>query len=102
VRLHALVVHLEAGWQRYGTVENLGLGGACLGVDEPLAVGDAITVSFTAPTLWDPLQVHARVVWVGPAGGGRRAGVAFDRPTADAVFALYELIVAVAGAIEHA
>jgi hypothetical protein len=94
VRLHALVVHLDAGWQRHGAVENLGLGGACVVIDEPLARGDAITVSFTAPTLWDPLQLRARVVWAAAGGGARRAGVAFDQPTADAVFALYELIVA--------
>jgi hypothetical protein len=93
VRLHALVVHLDAGWQRHGAVENLALGGACIVVDEPLAGGDKVTVSFTAPTLWDPLQLRARVVWSAAATSGRRAGVAFEHPTADAIFALYELIV---------
>ena len=57
---------------------------------EPLAQGDAVALSFTAPTLWDPLLLRGRVAWVkGPA---RRAGVAFEHRAADAVFALYELI----------
>jgi hypothetical protein len=95
VRLHTLVVHLEAGWQRQGTLEDLAFGGARLVVDEPLAGGDAISVSFSAPTLWDPLSLRARVVWVAPdraGGNASRAGVAFEHSGGDAVFALYEVL----------
>jgi hypothetical protein len=90
VRMHAIVTHVSAGWQRQAQVQNVGLGGACVVVDEPLAAGDAITLSFTAPTLWDPLLLRGRVAWVG--GASRRAGVAFEHRAADAAFALYELI----------
>ena len=104
VRIPSLVIHLQAGWQHQATVENIGLGGARVSanVDWPLAQGDAVTLSFTAPTLWDPLVLGGRVAWVtGPAtatagpqlGGPRAAGVAFDHRATDAVFALYELIV---------
>lgn len=96
VRLRALLTHVQAGWQRHVAIENVGLGGARVLADAPLAVGDAVTLSFTAPTLWDPLVLRARVAWVGPRGPGDpslRAGVAFEHKGGDAVFALYELIV---------
>jgi PilZ domain len=89
VKMHAIVTHVSAGWQRQAQVHNVGLGGACVVVDEPLASGDAVTLSFTAPTLWDPLLLRGRVAWVAES---RRAGVAFEHRAADAAFALYELI----------
>ncbi len=118
-RLQALVAHVGTGWQRQVAIENIGLGGACLALDDRLAAGDSVNVSFTAPTLWDPLVLRARVVWVspeaapprsdpvaaghpttaGPAGVEHRscayrAGVAFEHGDAHGVFALYELIAA--------
>jgi hypothetical protein len=100
VRLRALLTHVQAGWQRQVAVENLSLGGARVLVEDPLAPGDAVTVSFTAPTLWDPLVLRSRVAWVGAlaavgavaASAVRPAGLAFEHKSADAVFALYELI----------
>jgi hypothetical protein len=73
-------------------------------VNEAVSVGDKVTLSFAAPTLWDPLVLRARVAWVaqgGPRGAPAAAqpsaswavGVAFDHTATDAVFALYELIV---------
>jgi hypothetical protein len=93
VHLRALVTHVQAGWQRHAPVENVGLGGARVLVDEKLAAGDAVTLSFTAPTLCDPLVLRARVAWVAPGGTPMRVGLAFEHKSADAVFALYELIV---------
>ena len=57
--------------------------------------GDAVTLSFTAPTLWDPLVLRARVAWVGArASPPRRRGRSpSSTRAAEAVFALYELIV---------
>jgi hypothetical protein len=93
-RLRALVIHPDAGWQRHLAIDNVGLGGARLLVEERIASGDAVTMSLTAPTLWDPLVLRARVAWVDPATPPRRAGVAFEHADARAVFALYELIAA--------
>ena len=93
VRLRALVTHVQAGWQRYAPVENVGLGGARLLVAERLAQGDAVTLSFTAPTLWDPLVLRARVAWVTPGELPARVGLAFEHKSPEALFALYELIV---------
>jgi len=102
VRLPALVTHVRAGWQRQAPVENVGLGGARIVVDQALAPGDAVTLSFTAPALWDPLVIRARVAWVSSAPPSNaapsstppyRAGVAFDHRSPEAAFALYELIV---------
>jgi hypothetical protein len=93
VRLRALVTHVAAGWQRHVQVENMGLGGARVVLEERLAAGDSVTLSFTAPTLWDPLVLRARVAWVSSGGPPARAGLAFEHRAAEAVFALYELIV---------
>ncbi len=93
VRLRALVTHVQAGWQRQAPVENVGLGGARVLLDERVVPGDPVTLSFTAPTLWDPLVLRARVAWVAPGDPPTRVGLAFEHKSADAVFALYELIV---------
>jgi hypothetical protein len=92
--LRALVIHPDAGWQSQLAVDNVGLGGARLLVEGRIAPGDAVTVSLTAPTLWDPLVLRARVAWVDPAAQPPRAGVAFEHSDAHAIFALYELIAA--------
>jgi hypothetical protein len=95
------VTHVEKGWQRHLPVEDIGLGGASIVVEDPIRPGDAVTVSFTAPSLWDPLVLRARVVWASPPQPGagaspgassRRAGIAFDLRGAPAAFALFELI----------
>ncbi len=92
--MRSLVTHVQSGWQEQAAVENIGLGGARLLTDHALSPGDAVTLAFTAPTLWDPLVLRARVAWVAKAAGAPRpAGVAFDHKATDAVFALYELIV---------
>jgi len=89
-----IVTHLQGGWQQQGAVENISLGGARIRVDNAVAVGDIVTLSFTAPTLWDPLVLQARAAWVlAPGTGPRVVGVAFEHRATDAVFALYELIV---------
>jgi Tfp pilus assembly protein PilZ len=103
-----MVTHTQAGWQEQVAVENIGLGGVCIKLESPLAVGDVVTLSLTAPTLWDPLVLHGRVAWVAPElpassrhgrgepelpASSRAAGVAFVHKATDVVFALYELIV---------
>lgn len=93
VALRALVTHVERGWQRHAAVEDLGLGGARVVVEDPLRIGDAVTVSFTAPSLWDPLVLRARVVWAAaPGSSPRRVGLAFDHRSGPTAFALFELI----------
>jgi Tfp pilus assembly protein PilZ len=94
VRLSVVVWHPRAGWQREAEVCDLGFGGACIRLTEMLVVGDRVTVSFVAPTLWDPLAIPARVAWVGPATRTEpaKAGVAFEPKEASAMFALFELM----------
>ena len=88
------MTHIQAGWQRDADVIDLGLGGACLALDEFLAEGDPISISFVAPTLWDPLLLRAKVAWVRPATprAPARAGIAFEHKSAAAVLALFELV----------
>jgi len=94
--MRALVTHVQAGWQRHLPVLDLGLGGARVLADDRLFSGDLVTMSFTAPTLWDPLVLRARVAWVGEGARQIPVGVAFDHKSPDAVLALYELIAALA------
>ena len=115
--MQSVLTHLQAGWQQAAAIENIGLGGARVVVDNAIAPGDTVSLSFTAPTLWDPLVLRARVAWVAPSptspssahppqpghpakpaqpgapATARTAGVAFEHKSTDAVFALYELIV---------
>ncbi len=93
VRVQSLVTHLQSGWQHQAAVEDIGLGGARVLIEDAIAVGDMVSLSFAAPSLWDPLVLRARVAWVAPGGKLRAVGVAFDHKATDAVFALYELIV---------
>src|SRR5450432_2435842 len=80
VRIHSLVTHAHAGWQHQAAVENIGLGGARVIIDEAVSVGDKVTLSFAAPTLWDPLVVRVRVAWVAP--GGPPSALAAAQPSA--------------------
>ena len=101
VRLGASVAHADAGWNAEARVHNVGLGGACIEIAQPLSAGDRIVLGFMAPTLWDPLHIRARVAWVRPGGtdvaGDRqlaltRCGAAFEHADASSVLALFELI----------
>jgi PilZ domain len=71
---------------------DLGLGGACVEVRAPLKVGFAVTLEVTAPNLWDPLIVPAKVAWVRPGSGATRVGVVFDHAGRAALPALVELL----------
>lgn len=96
VQLVALVTHIEEGWQHHADVLNLGLGGAAIAIEARLQVADGVTLSFVAPTLWDPLVLRGRVVWARQEGAEMQAGVAFEHKSQSAVFALFELIGAMA------
>jgi hypothetical protein len=92
--LRVIVWHPRAGWQREAEVADVSLGGACVALNESLSEGDRVTVSFVAPTLWDPLSMHARVAWIGRPTrlDAAKAGLAFEPKDASTIFALFELI----------
>jgi len=107
VRIHALASH-AAGWERYVLIENVGIGGACIAVDEPLDPGDLLGLSVSGPTLWDPLLLRGRIAWVetsasllrrqellessNPRPGSRYAGLTIEHRSRDAVLTWCELI----------
>ncbi len=81
-------------------MENIGVGGArvLLG-DNPLAAGDAVTLSFPSSALTPPVLLHARIAWVATGGAGgaaRPAGVAFEPGGTEAIFSLYQMLSTVA------
>ena len=74
---------------------NLGLGGAYIEMGERLAVGAPVTLEVTAPNLWDPLVVPAKVVWLRDIGAGHHhAGLAFGHAEKSGLPALVELLAA--------
>jgi hypothetical protein len=94
VRLRVIVWHPRAGWQREADVLDIGLGGTAVSLPEPLATGDHVSVSFVAPSRWDPLAMGARVAWVRPATRktAAHAGLAFEPAEAEAMLAIFELV----------
>jgi len=90
VRLAAVLVHPERGWQRDVIVFDLGLGGACVESSEVLSVGDRVQVTFVTPDRWDPLNLQARVAWRSSA----RAGLAFEYPSPEVTWGIFELLTA--------
>jgi hypothetical protein len=105
VRLAAGLGSARSG-ERSATVIDISLAGAGLETEEMLVPGERVTLAFQTPTLWDPLVLTAVVTWSAPprpreAGSplpvGRhrpmaRAGVAFDYPAPDIVFAMFEML----------
>lgn len=74
--------------ERGARLIDIGLGGACVLIDTPVAIGDSIEVVLHAPNRWDPLVMPARVAWT----KGARAGVAFQ-PMRDAdAYDLFEML----------
>ena len=86
-------------------VIDISLAGAGIETEEMLVPGERVTLSFQTPTLWDPLVLTAVVAWSAPprpregasfaVGRHRpvaRAGVAFDYPAPDIVFAMFEML----------
>jgi hypothetical protein len=97
-RLRAMIARLDARRQEEAQVCDLSLGGAGVRLGVPLQVGDRVTVSFLAPTLWDPLVLPARVSWVRlrVPPDSVAAGLAFEPKDPLSVFALFELVSALA------
>jgi hypothetical protein len=77
---------------------DLGLGGACIEVPAPLDVGLRVVLEVTAPNLWDPLSVRAKVAWSRASAPGAPAsalaGLAFEHEAENALPALVELLFA--------
>ena len=75
------------------TVVNVGLGGACVALQEVPDPDEEVVLRVTTPVLWDPLVVHARGAWVETDARGRvRAGLHFDHERSRAIHALFELL----------
>jgi hypothetical protein len=74
---------------------DLGLGGARIELSAAVEVGVPVTLQVTAPNLWDPLVVQARVAWSHILGPARAvAGLAFTPAEDSALSSLVELLVA--------
>jgi hypothetical protein len=91
------IVATQAEGPKPARLVDLGLGGACVELRPrtPVSVGAPVTVEVTAPNLWDPLIVPAKIAWVRPGvSGAVLAGLAFDHAGKSALPALVELLAA--------
>jgi len=86
----------EAAWSREVRVVNLGLGGACVEVPEPIAQGTEVELVLDTPHLWDPLTLAGVVAWARSSldQDGSRAflGVRFEHTAGSTVRTLTELL----------
>jgi hypothetical protein len=90
-----MVVYTESDRRQLDAqLVDLGLGGARLELDVPLAPGVGLTFEIPAPTLWDPLTLDGEVVWATWPGAAQRAriGVRFKHVSPSAAFALFDLL----------
>jgi hypothetical protein len=99
VTLSATLVAGDGSFRRAGRVVDLGLGGACVLIQEALPVGSPVALEIDAPHLWDPLELDAMVAWAGeePATPGLiRLGVRFLPRSGAVLRTLTELLEATA------
>ena len=97
VRLDARVRFPASTLAYDARVVDIGLGGACVELTrfvDDVRSGDRLAISFQAPTLWDPLEMHAQAVWARSASLELplRVGVRFEHGGPRSTLALFELI----------
>jgi hypothetical protein len=87
-RSDAPVVLRVARVDRRARLTDIGLGGAGLVLEAPIAVGTELEIVLHAPTRWDPLVLRAQVAW----SKGRRAGIAFQPDRDRDAYDLFEML----------
>jgi hypothetical protein len=86
-------------------IRDLGLGGAGIeileapererapGAPSPIDRETLVTIEVLAPTLWDPLILSGRIVWVRRVPGrAMRAGVRFEHHESAALYVLFRIL----------
>jgi Tfp pilus assembly protein PilZ len=89
------VVTTASGSVRPARLVDLGLGGARIEVAAAVDVGSPVRLQVTAPNLWDPLVVTAKVAWCqSTAPALSVVGLAFTHEEDAALSSLVELLFA--------
>jgi PilZ domain len=92
VGLSAVVSRGDGSWKRPARLLDLGLGGTCLEILEPVPNGTAISLTVEAPHLWDPLLLEGEVVWMHTVAGAAHVGVRFYHRSGRTLRTLTELL----------
>jgi hypothetical protein len=94
IHLTATVGLMNGSWQEAARVRDLGLGGACVEVLEPLAPGTPVRLQIMAPHLWDPLDLPARIAWTRDAqdSGAASMGLCVEHDSGKTLRWLVELL----------
>jgi hypothetical protein len=94
VRLPARIANERNSTTWAARLVDLGLGGACVELAEPMIEGAKVTLLIDAPHLWEPLELEAKVAWSRAAEGTtpNRSGVRFERVSGTTLRLLAELL----------
>jgi hypothetical protein len=94
VELQVLLRQQRKAWERDARIVDLGLGGACLELGEPLAAGTEVLIEIRTPTLWDPLLLPGSVAWSRRLfiEAPFRLGIRFLHHSPAALLALFDLL----------
>lgn len=101
VNLPACLRDETRSFEEDAKIRNLGLGGACIELmpipvaeKQLLRVDAPLVVEVSAPSLWDPLVLRARVAWIRRSTPERaaRLGVRFEHQEEGSLFALFQLL----------
>jgi hypothetical protein len=92
LRASATVTDVSEARTVQAKVRNLGLGGVCLETEDPLPTDRDLVVAFVTPSMWDPLQLHARVAWARPGAFPAVTGLKFRYDSAVALAALFDFL----------
>jgi hypothetical protein len=90
---HRVPVKLSTPKSTRAALENISRGGVAVIVDEPIAVGDPLTITLSIGKMETPLELEGTVVRVKPTGDGRtQAGVRLVELLPEAQALLDELL----------
>lgn len=94
LNLPATVIAGGGSWQRSARLVDLGLGGACVSLEEAVPAGSRIALVIDAPHLWDPLEIDGVVAWTREDSTTALAslGVKFEHPAARTLRRIAELL----------
>ncbi len=80
-------------WSSPASLLDLGIGGACVQLGEPLPLGTSVRLKIDSPQLWEPLAVLGRVAWSRQLDPRRALlGVRFEPDSAESILTLLELL----------
>jgi Tfp pilus assembly protein PilZ len=90
---HPVTLHLNNGMEIAAFTRDVSKGGLFVVTDRQFAMGEALDVSLSSPSTWEPLRLHAEVCRVVTDEAEPGVGLRFVRMTDRQLVALIDLTV---------